>query len=664
MFQIRISLIAFLAAAVTIVLLPIETRANDRDVSGCAGDDESWFDDCVERFYDKVRDHSSWSGNYWSDNCKQEYYMREDMGGSNGTYLDESDIHFHNSHCVTSVYDSYYDEYIRAIPFENGNLVPGEARSAWGNGDLEWIGIKCCGLLNDNSDWYWAQAFNHAHLILGFTTSSESSKSFGEKWAKRMFNGDTVTSAWFKATDKTQSSDVEASVLAEVKDNWNDHIHGEGYVSSDPTPNDDKYYWHHWASSPPYRFVNNLSRMSVFEFVRRDVNETYIRNIATSFGMGDVQISEDEDSYEMVFNDYQINDHVLTVYKDTGQYYYHNRNKLWGPDPCGAPFPEEQAERRAREFLAEHGLFPPDAGAFAVEYDELGEFNVTQPDSRKSHLLNCCTVYRREIKATQEQLVTVAGPGAKIKVYIGPDGAIIGAMGNWRRIRKTGEINVMTKQQAWDLFLEHRADVSIAPVETTYDRAEPNFATATQGYYELPAMEYQRELIPCWIFRVNYYEGDNLATTADTYVPAALAYFPPLVRITTPASGEEYDSGQTINCNGDAEADFGTPPYTYFWTSSVDGFLSNEKSFSTNSLSVNCLCSTCGGDNPSPHKIKVTVTDAKGLQSTDMIRLTINGECPDDEELNPADLTKNGVVDLKDLAVFADAYLTRTGEEE
>jgi len=68
MYCIRISLIAFLAVVATVVVLPVETRASsDRDVSGCAGDDEAWFDDCVEDFYDEVRGHSTWHGNYWSD---------------------------------------------------------------------------------------------------------------------------------------------------------------------------------------------------------------------------------------------------------------------------------------------------------------------------------------------------------------------------------------------------------------------------------------------------------------------------------------------------------------------------------------------------------------------------------------------------------------------
>ena len=308
-----------------------------------------------------------------------------------------------------------------------------EARGAWGDGDLEWIGIKCCELLNDASVKYWAAAFNHAHLILGFATSSEGSYSFGEEWAEKMFGwsvfkGDTITSAWFEATDKTQGSDVKARVLAEVEDNYNDHIHGEGYVSSDPTPNSTKHLWDHWASSPPYRFVNNLSRMSVFEFVRRDVNEAYIRNIATSFGIGNGQILEEEDCYEMGSTNYQINDHVLTVYKDTGLYYYRNRNKLWvPPDPCDVPFPAQQAERRAREFLAQNGLFPPDAGAFAVEYDQLVEFDIEQHTSGEPQLLNCCTVYRREIKATQEQLVSVLSqdPGQKSRSILTPTARLL-----------------------------------------------------------------------------------------------------------------------------------------------------------------------------------------------------------------------------------------------
>jgi hypothetical protein len=65
---------------------------------------------------------------------------------------------------------------------------------------------------------------------------------------------------------------------------------------------------------------------------------------------------------------------------------------------------------------------------------------------------------------------------------------------------------------------------------------------------------------------------------------------------------------------------------------------------------------------PLPHTITVTVTDAKGLTSSDSIQITIDGPC--EECLDPADLNGDKVVDLADFAYLASRFLMDSGSEE
>ena len=259
-------------------------------------------------------------------------------------------------------------------------------------------------------------------------------------------------------------------------------------------------------------------------------------------------------------------------------------------------------------------------------------------------------------------MVSVAGAGARLNVYIAEDGNVMGARGNWRNIQTSSEIAVNNAATTWSFFNTYGEKVAIEPALVEYDVATPNYVTATQLYYEYSSHKRQTELIPCWMFEVDYSLEGEPVSTANTFVAAAQSYMPPVVEITTPAAtSTTFNHGDTINFDCDVVAGFGTPPYTYIWESSVDGFLSTQKTFQTNSLSIHCPDDSLDCS-PLPHTITVTVTDAKGFQSTDTIIITVEGPC--DECADPADLTRDGIVDFIDFAHWANRYLTQSGHEE
>jgi len=233
----RKSLIVCFVAA-SFVIAPLQTFAWES--SGCGGCNGSYFETCADRFNNKVDSFPGWSQVFslGCSSCSEDYYKSSASGGSENSWVDGTDIHFRNSHCGLA-WDSYWKKTLSSIPFTDGSVTPGEARRAWGDYDLEWMASKCCSLLRDSSRAYWYTTFDGLHLMLGFKTSSYGATNFGRKWANRMkkttilwwtWDGQTVTQAWFNTTDETQPSGTTARVLAEVHNNYNDHLWGQGYV--------------------------------------------------------------------------------------------------------------------------------------------------------------------------------------------------------------------------------------------------------------------------------------------------------------------------------------------------------------------------------------------------------------------------------------------------
>jgi hypothetical protein len=64
---------------------------------------------------------------------------------------------------------------------------------------------------------------------------------------------------------------------------------------------------------------------------------------------------------------------------------------------------------------------------------------------------------------------------------------------------------------------------------------------------------------------------------------------PPVVEIDTSVlTSTTFDYGDTINFDCQVVHGFGSSPYTYVWESRVDGFLSTQKAFQTDQLSIHC----------------------------------------------------------------------------
>ncbi len=624
------------------------------------------------RFYNRVKGFSGWTGNFYKEdnNSREIQYKRHSLGGQNNYWVDSSDIHYHISH-GGSRWDSYWGKYLTAVLFEDGTrLDAGEARSCWGDNDLEWIAFRNCKMLDNNSKGYWATAMNRLHLILGFKTNSSKHDNFGKIWAGKMkktkflwwtFPGQTITQAWFNTTDATQPSGTTARVLAEVHDNYNDHLWGQGYTSSDP-PNDNIYWWwDHTAGSPPYLRVSGLQQMYVYRVIPRLVDEQYVQEIGAAFGMQG-EVVDLCDRLVMAQQDESGNPQILEISKATGHYHFHDDGKLFVADTSVGQYPPSQAIEVAQTFLVRNKLLPADARAYSVEWDTITEEDRDTGRAMQVLYQNTNVVWARQIPAEPDQtLVSVAGSGARLRVYVAEDGAVMGGQGNWRNVEAASSVPVNDPQKTWSYFEAFGQQVAVEPPLVLYDDAVPDMDNPIQLYYEFSSETSQTDLIPCWLFEVDYYLKGEFVLTAETFIPVTELFFPPIVEITLPTDGTVFNAGDTVDFQCQVVAGFGTLPYNFQWESSVDGILATQQNFKTDALTVNCP-DTSMDCSPLPHTITVAVTDAKGLSSSDSIQVTINGPC--DECEDPADINGDKKVDLVDFSYLASRYLMESGQPE
>ena len=645
-------------------------------------------------FFREIIRIPGWRANYYRRylGVQESQYKRWQKGGQEHRWIDRSDIHYHVSHGGTR-WDWTYWRFLKAVVFENGDsLVPGEAYMSWGDQNLEWIGFRCCQLLNDASWRYWARSMNRLHLILGFKTNSYKHNSFGSIWARymrarrklvwpgviRVIPGRTITQAWFIATDLTQPKKrVTARVVAEDWRCYRDHLWGQGFVSvPDPTPDSRRYRWDHRSGSPDFLFVNDLEYLRIYEVVPRDVDEAYVTGIGEAFTFDPCDgVIDLEDSYVMVrghdANDPEDpNGHILEVFKNSGMFYYHNVGRLWQFDENTTEFysnPNSIAEARLMSYPQ---IDPCDKGSGDVDYEYVYGEDANDPcyvpGPGDIYPQSSCVVYAREVEAGggphPYATVSVAGPGARMKVYVDEDGQIIGAMGNWRQIQQTGFVQVQDATLALAHLNTYKDKISVAPIiaELKYDSVSADPCAATLAYYEYSALDIQSRLIPVWIFDAEYFKDTNSIAQAYAYVPVATTFYPPITQITSPGDACSVSEGSTIQFEC-SDPCFGTSPYTYEWASDADGMLSTQSNFDSNALSVSCLgegqeCEVA------PHTISLTVTDAHGLQSVEEIQLTIEGDCSGCGDA--ADLNGDGVVDVGDFAIFASCWLDESAQVE
>lgn len=167
-------------------------------------------------------------------------------GGDDASYADKSDFGYfcgHGSIGVVQFSTYHFDQ----------RLVPADTR--FGDVDLEWVTFDTDESLHDQADDDW---HNHAfkgrlHLLLGWHDTKLQGDTGGEyaddliDWGVFDGGGDPIITAWFAGDGGCTDQDdgITQKVIAEDISNINDHVHDQGFVTSDPAFDNIAFFFKH-----------------------------------------------------------------------------------------------------------------------------------------------------------------------------------------------------------------------------------------------------------------------------------------------------------------------------------------------------------------------------------------------------------------------------------
>jgi hypothetical protein len=602
-------------------------------------DDRTTLDDDCDGLYYPLTDNDDWGGSSfrWANGDAWEVdFRRSNYGGNENNVVDTIDLAMV---CTlgTDAWDQFNIMDLRSLYFGSSMydhyLTPGDGYHSYGNNDLEWLIFIGASLLNNNSKSYWYETMNGLHLLLGFSNNSYASNpGIGYHMAKfmrgrKLFDNyfvppKNIEQAWFLARDYSQPGSVCARIIAEDINNFGDYLWGRGDVTTDPVY-DYYYFWSdhcatdgNQAANQGREAVTQALSVPLVSVEPRVIDDNYVREIAAGFNISET-ITSDEDFYYMVHKNGLS--HELMVDKITGSFDYRNWNEMWVPPVVTPTLPSLQvALDLVEDFFSQNKGMP---GAWyrngqvlsstesivgQAKADSVGEMSAEVISSMPMDLM---IEYERQIaveitttEGMQAVALPVVGPGSNMKVYIGDGSEIIGMHGGSRDVDVTAAmVEVLPFEDAWELYL---ADPSIALPEPNIQADEFEVTAHTLGYYEMPYLIRQDELIPVWIVTANVLSGTMpLETGVQINVPAATQYSPPVPIITAPISGTVVGQGEWITLEGIAES--GNPPYTLEWSSSEAGFLGAGKTLPV-------VLPPSGRIETVPQWITLTVTDANG----------------------------------------------------
>jgi hypothetical protein len=613
------------------------------DFPGTADDRSHWDESCDGLYYGLTG--AGWTGRFhWTDwNAFETDFKLASLGGEEDNYVDNVDIAMICTH-GSGKYDSFWGKDLSSVYFgsthADHDLSPGEAYRAYGTKDLEFLAFDSCSVLSDGgaapyfNRGYWSTVMNGLHLLLGFkNTMYVWAPGDGLYWAMFMkgFGGVlpplTVTQSWFLAVDYNQPTVTCARVLAETSSNYNEYLHGYGYVGPDPAVDGYYWYWDHCSTGAKQLDLVDASpgqpvlAVPVFQVQQRTVDENYVQGmIAPAFGLTG-NVAGDDMFFYMVDTSGGIT-RTLQVDKITGSYNFRNWSLLWNASIFTPTLPSSrEADLLANNYFSQ----TPAEGLPAAWYRNAGYLYNTE-DLVQEMLLpegagavqeisrlqaDGMLTYGRKLtgqalSASGPQLLDfpVVGPGGRLKLYFGDANEIIGVMGGSRDVVATkAMVEVMTAEEAWAMYL---ADPTVAIPEVPWVASYITYTTSALGYYEMPYLTPQSELIPVWIFNANFYGPamEPLAVDVPVYVPADVEYQAPNVIITDPISGSLYAPGDLITFKGILSG--GKLPYTIQWSSSHDGPLGEAPEI------IASLTGAAKGSDVISHAIKLQVTDANG----------------------------------------------------
>lgn len=332
-------------------------------------------------------------------------------------------------------------------------------------------------------------------------------------------------------------------------------------------------------------YTLTADEMGVYQLITPEVNDSIVSSRGLLFGMrGTVQengsrfiLSSGNRTFEMDSRD--------------GSMWYADYARLWNVS-TGTSLPSlAECKRVSDDFLVGADLLPA-----SVQYVNTGGATATAFNGGTGSLLTKALYRQVNYQRTLEGR-PVLGPGGQIAVMVGDGGSIIGFDWNWRAVQLHSTLPV----------------ISFDSLLGMYGLSEDDVANYSLHYYAGSDDEYQKFLFPVYDVKLRTQIGAN---ESESFRALSATEFSPMVSITTPTDGSAYASGQAITFN--CSVSNGQGPFTFLWSSSIDGNLSDSQLFSTSDLSA----ALKQGETVS-HTVTIVVTDANGMTGTDSVQVTV-----------------------------------------
>ncbi len=339
------------------------------------------------------------------------------------------------------------------------------------------------------------------------------------------------------------------------------------------------------------RYVISQTEMPIYELIRPEVNESWAEALADSLTpIPEISAEEGEDRIVVRYLNMSFE-----IDRRDGTMWYADYEKLWNV-ALGIEVPSPSACQDAADaWLREKGMLPDNAVFVSV-----GSTNVTAYNMDAGEAIAKVLQYHVNYEFMVGD-IPITGDAAQICVIIGEGGERLAFNWKWREIASepyttSSLIEYESVLDAHGISASEVVDHRL--VYTTDDNPGSN-----------------NLLYPVWEIEVKEDE-DALGHGLEKIIYIDATLFDPQVEITTPSHGISVMPGTSITFN--CEVQFGTPPYTYEWSSDFDGVLSTSKSFTTTTLSE-----LLKKGHPVPHAIGVEVRDSEDRWCSDCIAVTI-----------------------------------------
>ena len=216
--------------------------------------------------------------------------------------------------------------------------------------------------------------------------------------------------------------------------------------------------------------------------------------------------------------------------------------------------------------------------------------------------------------------VSVAGPGGTAKLYLGGQGSTpIGLSGGSRDVQAGNPVSLKDVGSTWEAFSADPG-LAVVTIPIDYDAMVRHPISDTFAYYEQPYSVPQKELIPSWVYTVDFMKGGQVVLgNGLVYVPASADYYPPTVVIDSPQANTTILAGKQIALN--ATVPSGNGPFTYEWSSNSQGVLGTSED-----ITAMLLGTSKPGDPPVPVALSLKVTDVNGMSRTAEVTVNVVGQ--------------------------------------